>query len=153
MEIKAIIFDWGRTLFDSMLKKEFPESEKVLEYAQSKGYKLAVASLVSALANATLPERKSQIENSPLRHFFDFAAVTDGDKDLVLDELVEKLNLPRNQILIIDDRIIRGIKYGNRRGHPTVWLQKGKFENELPNEETGQPTFIIKSLEELLGVI
>jgi FMN phosphatase YigB (HAD superfamily) len=153
MNIKAIIFDWGRTLFDSETKKEFQEAEKVLTYCEQQGYRMACASLVSIHANATLKERIQQIENSPLRHFFEFVLVTDQDKDKIFDEIVSKLEIPRSEILIVDDQIIRGIKYGNLREHPTAWLQKGKFANELPNEETKNPTFIIKSIEELKNII
>lgn len=153
MTIKAIIFDWGRTLFDSETKKEFQEAEEVLLWCKQHGYRMACASLVSIHANATLEERIQQIETSPLRHFFEFVLVTDQDKDKIFDEIVFKLEIPRSEILIVDDRIIRGIKYGNLRGHPTAWLQKGKFENELPNEETRNPTFTIKSLEELKNII
>ncbi len=42
--------------------------------------------------------------------------------------------------------MIRRIKYGIKNGYPTVWLQKGKFSNELPNTETGEPLLIIKKL-------
>jgi FMN phosphatase YigB (HAD superfamily) len=148
--IKAIIFDWGRTLFDSETKKEFPDAEQILTLCMGRGYKLAVASLVNVI---TQKERMEQIEGSPLRKFFEIVAVTDGDKDEILDEIVLKLNLPRSEILIIDDRIIRGIKYGNLRGHPTAWLQKGKFANELPDSETKLPSFTIHSLDELANII
>jgi FMN phosphatase YigB (HAD superfamily) len=151
--IKAIIFDWGRTLFDSETKKEFPGAEAVLQYCQNSGYRLTVASLVTVHANATLKERILQIEKSPLRKFFEMALVTDKDKDMVFDKIVEKLELPRSQILIVDDRTIRGIKYGNQQGHPTVWFQNGKFANELPDASTGTPTFTIHSLSELIEII
>jgi len=49
--------------------------------------------------------------------------------------------------------LITQLKYGNLRGHPTVWLQKGKFADELPNEETKSPTFTIRTLEELADII
>ena len=153
MKIKAIIFDWGRTLFDSETKKEFPESEKVLALCAKRGYKMATVSLVTHHANATLDERKRQIDTSPLRKYFEYTAVTDTDKNKELDKAVLKLNLPREEILIVDDRVIRGVKYGNLHGHPTIWLQKGKFENELPNDETKSPTFIIHSLEELADIL
>lgn len=153
MKIKAIIFDWGRTLFDSGSKELYPESLGVLEFCQSQGLHLACASLVSAQANATLEERKSQIENSILRKFFEFVEVTDTNKDIILAEIVTKLNLPSEEILIVDDRTLRGIKYGNHNGHPTVWFQNGKFANELPNDETGNPTYTIHNLNELKEVI
>jgi FMN phosphatase YigB (HAD superfamily) len=151
--IKAIIFDWGRTLYSSEDKNELPESEAVLRHCASRGYRLALASLVSPLANATLAERTAQIEHSPLRRYFEVALVTDTDKDEVFDQIVEKLGLPREQILIVDDRTIRGIRYGNRHGHPTVWVRQGKFADELPNEETGQPTYTVSSLGEITSLI
>ncbi len=153
MNVKAIIFDWGRTLFDSETKQEFPEAEQVLELCQQRGFWLAVVSLVSEHSNANLEERTAQIEGSPLRRFFEMVAVTDQDKDKALDETVNKLALPREQILIVDDRTVRGIKYGNLRGHPTVWLQQGKFANELLNKETKQPTFTIHALAERAGIL
>jgi FMN phosphatase YigB (HAD superfamily) len=153
VNIKAIIFDWGRTLFDSETKKEFFDAEKVLQYCQTRGYRLVIASLVSVHANATLEERILQIGRSPLRKFFEMTAVTDKDKDTIFDEIVGKLNLPRSQILIVDDRTVRGIKYGNEQGHPTVWFQNGKFANELPDGVTGSPTFTIHSLNELLKIV
>ena len=151
--IKAIIFDWGRTLYDAETKKEFPEAERIVDLCVKRGYKLAVASFVSSRAVGALEERRKRIEKSPVRKFFEIVAVTDEDKDKILDEIVLKFNLPRNEIMIVDDRIVRGIKYGNLRNHPTVWLQKGKFSGERPSEETGQPTFTIRSLEELVEII
>ena len=109
MQIKAIIFDWGRVLFDSETKKDFSEAEDVVMFCKNRGLRLAVASLVSASSNANLKERKNQIESSNLRKFFEFVRVTEGDKDLIFDEIVEKLGLPREEILIVDDRTLKSI--------------------------------------------
>jgi len=35
-KIKAIIFDWGRTLFDSEKKTLYPETEEILNYLSKK---------------------------------------------------------------------------------------------------------------------
>jgi len=112
-----------------------------------------LASLVSPLANATLEERKKQIELSPIRHYFEYVLVTEGSKDKILDAIIKKLNLPRKQILIVDDRTIRGIQYGSAKGHPTIWLKQGRFANELPNKKTGQPDFIISNLNQIKNLI
>lgn len=151
--IHAIIFDWGRTLYDSVTKSEFTDAAEVLEYCKNKGYRLAVASLVSVHANATLEERSQQIEQSALRHFFEMSRVTDKDKDVIFDEIVAFLGLPREQIAIVDDRTVRGIKYGNKHGHPTIWFQNGKFAQELPDLDTGTPTYTIHSLRELKNIL
>lgn len=114
---------------------------------------MAVISLVTAAANATLLERLEAIEKSSLRKFFKFAAATDTDKDKAFDETVEKLCLPRDQILITDDRTVRGIRYANQNGHPSIWVCRGKFAHELPNKETGNPTHTVRSLKEIVSLI
>lgn len=154
MKIKAIIFDWGRTLFDMDTENIFPDSEHILEYCKEKGYKMCVASLARRAMGNTPEKRKNQILNSILNKYFDFIEVSEKkEKDNILDSLVEKLNMDRKEILIVDDRVIKSIKYGNTKGHPTVWLKRGLFENELPNEETKNPSFIIKSLLELKDIV
>lgn len=151
--IKAVIFDWGRTLYDSDKKVEFVESEDILKYISEKGIRMALASLVSAQANATLDERKKQIANSALWKYFEYTRVTEGNKDQILEEIVAELNIPREEILIVDDRMVRGIKYGNLNGHPTAWVKKGRFSEELPDAETLQPTYIINNVSELRNII
>jgi FMN phosphatase YigB (HAD superfamily) len=152
-KVKAIIFDWGRTLYDSEEKREFEESEEVLKYCKSKDYKLGLVSLVTENSNATLEERLLQIEGSPLRKYFEITLAADNDKDRLFDQVVETLKFPRSQILIVDDRVVRGTNYANRMGHPSVWLQLGKFATERPNEQTGNPTHTIQSLRELMQYI
>jgi len=155
--IKAVIFDWGWTLFSHELGAEFPEAEEALQHCASKGYRLALVSLVTKRYTPDTPRltRSKQIEESPLRKYFEFVLVTDDEsgKDTALEEAVGRLGIPRSEILIVDDRTIRGIKYGNQHGHPTIWLQRGKFAQELPNEDTGQPTHIIHELKELILIL
>ena len=159
LKIKAIIFDWGGTLVDAKAKEEFPESHEVLEYCQSKGYRLALACIASK------PEdRKRQIANSHLRKFFEIALVdslkpeqiydpTFKGKDKLYDQINEHFKLARSQILIVDDRTARGIKYANEHGHPSIWIQKGKFASESPTAATGRPTYTIHNLSELLELL
>lgn len=151
--IKAVIWDWGRTLFDSESKKEYPEAQEILEYVAAQNIKQVVVSLVSPQSNATLDERQQQIEYSPLRLFFQLVLVTDENKEDSLDEALSYLDLSPEEILIIDDRTIRGIKYANQKGCRSIWIQQGPFANELPNAETGEPTYTVKSLKEIRNII
>ena len=127
MKIKAIIFDWGRTLFNIDAKKEFSDSEEVLSYCKQKGYRMLVASLVRPLVSDNSEERKRQIETSPLRKYFEMVAMTEGEKDEMLDELVQKLNLPKEEILLVDDRVVKSIKYGNKN-YDRKYKSKSKAE-------------------------
>lgn len=151
--IKLVIFDFGRTLFDSASKQVFSDSVDILEYLKNKGYKMAVVSLVSAQANATLQERKDQIKNSGLADFFEKIEVTDGDKDKSFEDTIKYFGVENNKVCIIDDRTIRGVKFGSKNGCQTVWFQNGKFADELPNEDTGNPSYTIHSLIELKDIL
>lgn len=154
MNIKAIIFDWGRTLFDVDNKKEISYSVDVLSYCKQKDYIICVASLARPLTGDSIEERRQQIKDSSLYKYIDILEVTDfKEKDEMLDILVKKLNMPKEEILFVDDRVVKSIKYGNKNGHPTVWLKNGPFANELPNLETGIPTFTIETLSELKNLI
>lgn len=147
--IKAIIFDWGRTIYDTENHRLFPEVKSILEYLHTK-YKLALVSLVKT---GTIDERWQVIETNDLKKYFTSILFTETDKDTLYHETLAKLNLGRGEICIVDDRTIRGIAWGNKLGAMTIWLKKGKFANELPNEETGAPTYIIHELNELLTIL
>ncbi len=154
MKIKTIIFDWGRTLFDVDNKKEISDSEEVLLYCKEKGYKMCVVSLARPLTGDSVESRRKQIEDSTLFQYLDIVEVTDvKEKDEILDQLVKTFDSPKEEILFVDDRTVKSIRYGNKNGHPTVWLQRGPFAEELPNEETGEPTFTINTLAELKNII
>lgn len=146
--IKAVIFDWSRTLYDSENNREFPEAMDILEYCKAKKYRLTLVSLVASdesIPGTTLESRNRQIDESPLKAYFEKISVTDSDKDLAINETAKYLGLPNEEILIVDDRTVRGIRYGNKNGYQTAWIQAGRFSNELPNAETGTPTYTIKS--------
>ncbi|PIT92955.1 MAG: hypothetical protein COU06_02545 [Candidatus Harrisonbacteria bacterium CG10_big_fil_rev_8_21_14_0_10_38_8] len=158
-EIKAIIFDWGGVLADAQTKEIFPYSLDVLEYCKNKGYRLTLASISS-----DFKERKTQIESSDLRPFFELVRISPiskaqiqdrsiDTKEKIYQEIMSYLNLEPAQVLIIDDRVVRGIKYGNNNGHPTVWVHSGRFSHELPDEDTKEPTYTITSTEELKNLI
>ncbi|MBI2355667.1 MAG: HAD hydrolase-like protein [Candidatus Doudnabacteria bacterium] len=158
MNIKAIIFDWGGVLAGAETKQIYPESEEVLSYC-SKKYRLALACIASKFE-----ERKQQIQNSRLGGFFETIKVAPMlveqisdpaflGKDDLYNKIVEELNLPQEEILIIDDRVVRGIRYANQHRHPSIWVQRGKFAHELPNDQTGQPTYTVKSLLEIMKII
>ena len=159
MNIRAIIWDWGRTLYESDQKVELPEAEEVLKYCKLKGYRMAAVSkagtktLTDAPSTVDVPERYEQMERSPLRKFFEAVYVTDQDKSEFFDRAAADLNLPRGQILLVGDRVKREIAYANLHGHPSIWIQRGKFAHEIPDEETGQPTYTVKSLSEIIKII
>ena len=63
------------------------------------------------------------------------------------------LDVAPHEIAIVDDRTRRGIRWGNRNGTTTIWLRQGKFSKELPDEDMGQPTYTINTLNDLFALL
>ena len=145
--IEAIIFDWVGTLYQFGGKGLYPYSESVLKKLHSK-YKLAVVSkAVPDIVNLRL----KQINE--IKKYFDFIIVDTDKTPEQFKECMRKLNVEPKNILVVDDRAFKGIKIGNQLGCQTYWIRNGKYSDELPNVETGQPTKIINSVEDLLTII
>lgn len=146
--IKAIIFDWGRTLHD-------PERDVLFEGAQEILGRLAGKyhlSLVSLAKSNTPEDRRKQIDDSGIAHHFQEILVGGEDKDSMYDHLVTKLGFMPSEIAMVDDRVVRGIAWGNRTGATTIWMRRGKFADELPTPETKEPTKTITDLMDLAQI-
>ncbi len=149
--IEAIIFDWVGTLYQFRDKGIdqglFSYSEKVLKKLQQK-YKLAV---ISKAVSDDVETRKQQI--NAIKRYFDVITV---DIDKTPEQYLEcmgRLNTLPSNTLIVDDRSVRGIKIGNNLGCKTAWIRNGKYADEMPNEATGNPTYVIDSIKDLLSIL
>lgn len=150
MDIKAIIFDYGRTLFDRENNKFFPETPEILNYL-SKKYKLAIVSITTD--RSPPKERIKKLEEAGIINYFYPILFDPLNKDHLFQEALLKLNITPSELAIVDDRMFRGIKWGNKNGAMTVWLRAGKFSNETPNDETGKPSHTIINLLSLKNLL
>ncbi|MCP6719955.1 MAG: hypothetical protein KJI72_01335 [Patescibacteria group bacterium] len=141
--IRAIIFDWGRTIYDKENERLFPETKEVLEYA-SKKHPLAVVSLA---IDDDIEGRFEKMDEYDIRKYFRFALFHISDKDSLFRNAFGNFKFKPEEILVIDD-IMRRLQFPIAEGCKTIWIQRGKFANELPNETTGYPTVTVKSLKE-----
>jgi len=147
--IKAVIIDWARTLYDNDQGRLFPDSLQVVQ-SLSKHYALAIVSLV---VTGTVEQRWRVIDANNLRPYFRSILFVKENKDEAYQRVLRELNVPIEQVAIIDDRVIRGITWGNRHRAVTIWVQRGKFSNELPTVETGQPTHTVTTLQSVLPIL
>ena len=148
-EVKIIIFDWGRTLHDPETYTLFA-GVTVLIPEFAKYYSLI---LVSLAKSDSPEERRRKIEGSGIAENFKLILVGEKDKDEMYEKALIDFDVMPKQVVVVDDRVKRGITWGNRRGATTVWLKNGKFAQELPTQETGKPSFIISDIAELKNIL
>jgi FMN phosphatase YigB (HAD superfamily) len=145
---KGIIFDWVETLAQLGGVGLFPYSERILRELKEKEYSL---NLISIATNNN--QREEEIKNSGLISYFDKIIISDNKKIQQYIECIKAMGTMLQDTIIVDDRTVRGIKIGNWLGCQTIWIKKGTYENEIPNEETGEPDKIINTIEELLTIL
>jgi FMN phosphatase YigB (HAD superfamily) len=146
--LKALIFDWGRTLYDNEQDALFPEASGTVT-ALARHYTLAIVSLVSGDYAARRDQRLTALHQSGLEQHFAAVEFVAEDKDAAYERVLAVLGTRPEEVAIVDDRAVRGIGWGNRRGATTIWLRRGRFADELPDDDTGPPTHTITNIAEL----
>lgn len=146
--IKAIIFDWTGAVYERN-KGLFSFTKEVLDKLKP-NYKFG---LISKSSN---PEtRRLEIAQSGIEDYFDYIKVVDkkGRSEFMdcIDELGMRDNL--NKVLVVDDRMSRGIETGNILGCKTCWIQFGDRSFDCPTIETGEPNYKINSIKELPNLL
>ena len=145
--IEAVIFDWIGTLYQFGRHGLFPYSERVLQELQPR-YKLAA---ISKAVSNNVQTRLRQMHE--IGHYFGFIlADTDKTQEQFI-ECMQRLGVRPENTLVVDDRADRGIQIANQLGCKTAWIQQGKYADITPDEETGEPTYRINSVEDLLTIL
>ncbi len=142
--MKGIIFDWNGTLYEKK-KGLFPKTESTLKTLKQK-YKIGLVTL----GKEGVEERRRILERSGILHYFDSVIVDTSKSADHYTRCMNDLGTNPSNTYIVDDRTKRGIMIGNALGCKTFWIQKGEFSHELPDEQTGEPSFRIDSVEDLL---
>ena len=150
--VKAIIFDWGRTLYDSEQGALFP-MVPILLAELSRRYTLAIVSLVSGDYASRVAARRAAIAEADIGRFFEAIVFVADDKEGAYRDVLARLVLPATDVAIVDDRVRRGIAWGNAHGATTIWLRRGRFAAELPDAATGLPTYTIGAVEEITTIL
>lgn len=147
-KVEAIIWDWVGTLSQFGGKGPFLYSQKVLHELAPK-YRMAVISKVAS--NIPLKVRLDEIKK--MGKYFSFVL---ADYDKTPEQFLEcmrTLRVKPENTLVVDDRTVRGIQIGNKLGCQTAWIKTGKYAEETPNKETGEPTYKINSVKDLLNIL
>ena len=143
-----MIFDWGRTLHD-------PETDTLFRGVATLLQKLSPAYdlVLVSLAKSDSPEnRRERIAASGIAHHFKLILVGGEEKNELYEKALETLGAAPRDVVVVDDQVLRGVRWGNQRGTRTIWLRNGKFARELPTQETGNPTFTITNITEVASL-
>jgi len=143
---KALIFDFGRTVYDKDNKKLFRGVIVFLKYCKRNGYKLA-------LISNDEPGRRELINDLNLGGYFDKIIVTKEKGEGDFRKCISDFGLEPKDVVVIGDRVKKEIKIGNRIGAVTAWFKHGKYAREEPKEDDEKPDHIIISLSQLYDFI
>jgi|SRR3989344_1017156 len=152
MKIKAVIFDYNRTLVEGedTPSKLFPEVLNILQTLKERNIKMAVVS-----AGGDSPEKRYQeFEQLKLReHGISVFKVVSKGESKDLQPMLDEFKVTGDMCLVVGDRIKKEIIEGNKVGATTVWFKNGKFAEEGPETPEEEPDYTIKSLTELIPLL
>ena len=143
--MKAVIFDYNRTLFDPDKDALYPEVIEVLG-----GLKKTVLMALIAKGDAN---RMEKIRNLGLLKYFKLVIINQEKSVADFEKCVKELGLPAKDIFVVGDRVNEEIRCGKSIGAVTVWFRNGKFKDELPKGKEEEPDYTIDDLKKLFEII
>ncbi len=137
--IRAIIFDYNRTIFIPEIGGVPKRTLLLLKELKNKGIKLGLISV---------NEKKRNLE-PVLETFFTSVKIVPQKSSSIFSCMLDELEVSTDETVVVGDRVKEEIKYANQLGLKTVWLRKGKFAGELPDSTEEKPDITITDLREL----
>ncbi len=138
--MKAVIFDFNRTLYD-------PEQGSFIQGAVASLEKLKRDGCLLFLVGKGTNERANLINELGLHRYFDKIIVK---KEKEVDDFKYlKKKYPDADFYVFGDRVRKEIKFGNACGFKTIWFKSGKFADEVAETNDEKPWKTIESYDEL----
>lgn len=142
--MKAVIFDFNRTLYD-------PETGSFIKGAIASLDALKKDGMLLFLIGKGSNERANLINELGLHRYFDEIIVKE-EKDLADFQYLKK-KYSGADFYVFGDRVKKEIRFGNECGFKTIWFKNGKFAGELPASEDEKPWKTISDFSELSEAI
>ena len=147
-KIKVITFDWVGTLYNPRMRSLFDGVPELLAELSTR-YALVLISLASSESSKG---RREEIQNSVVAKYFKVILVDDKNKNAMYEKTLAQLEVFPEETAIVDDRVVRGVAWGNSHGAMTIWVRQGEFADDSPSKATGRPTATIQTITELRGI-
>lgn len=148
IEKQAVLFDYGRTLYDPTRNDLFPHVPEVLEFIQGKSIGIG---LVTVALGENLNERYDDLNRFGLTRYFDEIEVISrrrAQKDFT--EILAKLGVAPSDSMVVGDNLKREIEAGNRIGAFTVWTRERLLGRPEPRTSLQVPGTTIDKIKELI---
>jgi FMN phosphatase YigB (HAD superfamily) len=143
--VKAVIFDFNRTIYDPETDQLTPGAKEVLDSLKAEGVLLFLIARGSE-------DRRKRIEELGLLPYFERVVVNE-DKSANSFRSCSEQCPPGTEIFAVGDRVRREIRLANESGMTTIWYRSGKFANEEPQDTSEKPAFTISTLAQVRDLI
>lgn len=146
--VKAVIFDYGHTLFANENNSLYPNAVNILEILNQKGVKLA---LVSGTSKEEL--RRAQLNEFGIFPYFDYINFLPHEARKNFKPFLEKFSFKPDEVLVVGDRITSEITEGNKLGVKTCRILNGPEKNLIPKSAIETPKYTIEELSEVTNLV
>ncbi len=143
--MRIIIFDFYRTLYNPETNCLYQGTEQVLEKLRERGYDLYLLTWAEEY-------RKNLISTLGIESYFSRVIFIHESKEEGFQEILKNPDIEREASFVIGDRVTQEIFYGNKFGFQTVWIQHGEYTYEFSQNKEEMPKYIIVSLENFLDI-
>lgn len=143
--IKAIIFDYNRTLF-------IPEVDSIPKKTIDLLYDLKKHGFLLALISVHEYDREKYLHDHNLYFLFSVVRFVKEKNKAVFKETLQKMNCNHDEAIVVGDRVKSEITIAKNLGIKTIWFRNGKFKDELPDfNET--PDWIIGDIAKVKEIV
>jgi FMN phosphatase YigB (HAD superfamily) len=143
--IKNVIFDWKRTLYD-------PDSKTLIDGAMEVLETLSNRNIPMFLIGKGDDDMYGEVTRLNVGKFFKEVKFVKGEKNPeYYKPHIDTLN--PGDTVIIGDRVRSELSAGKSLSTTTIWVRQGRFADELPENKLEIPDFQVGSLTELKNLI
>ena len=143
--MKAIIFDFNRTVYDPEKDELFDGIIMLMEKAKEAGFSLYLVAKGGE-------ERQMKIKSLDLPKYFRKIIVRPEKTRAEFEDIMKEAE-PETAFFVLGDRTRKEIRFGNECKMTTIWFKNGKFAEETPTEKVEEPDYTIELLEEAMDIL
>ena len=144
--IKAIIFDYGYTIYDPEIKGFQPDAMATIKFLSDK-FKLILVSRTS-----DTEARLRQIEAVGFDQLFHYIKVIKKEESKDFKDILDFFKFKPEEFLVVGDRITSEITQGKKLGMLTCRFLYGPEKNLVPENELETPDFTIEKLSDVIRI-